>query len=289
MLSHQLYFPSCTRFSSMVNSIMAEYMYLLTCRVQLHGLCAHMQCYFTRSPDMSTFMEDVRLVRPTEMLVPPRITSMMYDRFQEILTTRSATSPEDKERQRQVSCFCFPCADCPVRAQKCLAGCYLTRSEVVGAVLLCMPSVTLHLRQQGSGIVSLVKWCAAGADHSIPGTGARRPRVLVHHRQRAQRARNTEVAGGGDGVPHAQRLRLHGVRCHHSEQQGCRQVSGLRFSPMRSACVQRLILPLAVPLCEGFHPNVVYVALPCGRGSRSPVSKVTPSFELLRPGSCSCL
>ena len=100
----------------MVNSIMAEYMYLLTCRVQLHGLCVHMQCYFTRSPDMSTFMEDVRLVRPTEMLVPPRITSMMYDRFQEMHANRSAASPEDEERQRQVSCFCFLCTCCFVRA-----------------------------------------------------------------------------------------------------------------------------------------------------------------------------
>lgn len=62
-----------------------------------------MQCYFTRSTDMSTFLEDVRMVRPTEMLMPPRITSMLYDRFQEMLAAKSATSPADREQQRQAS------------------------------------------------------------------------------------------------------------------------------------------------------------------------------------------
>ena len=61
------------------------------------------QCYFTRSTDMSTFLEDVRTIRPTEMLMPPRITSMLYDRFQEMLAAKSATSPAESERQRQAS------------------------------------------------------------------------------------------------------------------------------------------------------------------------------------------
>ena len=64
----------------------------------------HLQCHFTRSPDMSTFLEDMRLIRPTEMLAPPRITSMMFDHFQEVLGAKSASSsPEDRERQRQAS------------------------------------------------------------------------------------------------------------------------------------------------------------------------------------------
>ena len=93
------------------------------------------QCYFTRSADMSTFMEDVRLVRPTEMLVPPRITSMLYDRFQEMLAARSATSPEDKERKRQVDLFRFLCT-CVLRgARHAFLGHRLTTSEGAGAVV----------------------------------------------------------------------------------------------------------------------------------------------------------
>ena len=68
----------------------------MSCPVQL-------QCYFTRSSDMSTFLEDVRLIRPTEMLAPPRITSMMYDHFQELLGVKTASSPEEREQQRQAS------------------------------------------------------------------------------------------------------------------------------------------------------------------------------------------
>lgn len=69
----------------------------------MKGCTIHSQCYFTRSPDMSTFLEDVRLIRPTEMLAPPRITSMMYDHFQELLGAKTASSPEEREQQRQAS------------------------------------------------------------------------------------------------------------------------------------------------------------------------------------------
>ena len=62
-----------------------------------------MQCYFTRSSDMSTLMEDMSLIRPTEMLIPPRVTSMMHDRFQEMLAAKSASSPAEREGQRQAS------------------------------------------------------------------------------------------------------------------------------------------------------------------------------------------
>ena len=40
------------------------------------------QTHFTRAPDMTTFFDDLALVRPTEGLFPPRITSMLHDRFQ---------------------------------------------------------------------------------------------------------------------------------------------------------------------------------------------------------------
>lgn len=119
----------------MVCFIMAELWYLVTCRAQLHGLCAQMQCYFTHSPDMSTFMEDVRLVRPTEMLVPPRITSMLYDRFQEMLAARSATSLEDKERQRQVDLLRFLCTYVLIGARHAFVGHDTSRSEGMGAVV----------------------------------------------------------------------------------------------------------------------------------------------------------
>ena len=72
-------------------------------QMQRQNSPVHLQCYFTRSLDMSTFLEDMRLIRPTEMLAPPRITSMMYDHFQELLGAKSASSPEDRERQRQAS------------------------------------------------------------------------------------------------------------------------------------------------------------------------------------------
>ena len=55
---------------------------------------------------MSSFMEDVSLIRPTELLMPPRITSMMHDRFQEMLAAKSATSPEQEQQQRQASPTC---------------------------------------------------------------------------------------------------------------------------------------------------------------------------------------
>ena len=48
-------------------------------------------------------MEDVSLIRPTELLMPPRITSMMHDRFQEMLAAKTAASPEQEQQQRQAS------------------------------------------------------------------------------------------------------------------------------------------------------------------------------------------
>ena len=75
----------------------------MSSRDALEMIAVRSQCYFTRAPDMSTFLEDVCLIRPTEMLVPPRITSMMYDHFQELLGAKSASSAEEREQQRQAS------------------------------------------------------------------------------------------------------------------------------------------------------------------------------------------
>ena len=65
-----------------------------------------LQCHFVRKSDMSSFIEDVGLIRPTELLMPPRITSMMHDRFQEMLAAKSAASPEQEQQQRQASLLC---------------------------------------------------------------------------------------------------------------------------------------------------------------------------------------
>lgn len=67
---------------------------------------------------MSTFMEDVSLIRPTEMLMPPRITSMMYDRFQEAMAAGGPASPEELEQRRQAS----PSLACCMLACKCTHG-----------------------------------------------------------------------------------------------------------------------------------------------------------------------
>ena len=85
----------------------------MQCRMSIHRLrcgfsrwtdChACLQCHFVRKSDMSSFMEDVGLIRPTELLMPPRITSMMHDRFQEMLAAKSAALPEQEQQQRQAS------------------------------------------------------------------------------------------------------------------------------------------------------------------------------------------
>ena len=67
-----------------------------------------LQCHFVRKSDMSSFMEDVSLVRPTELLMPPRITSMLHDRYQEMLAAKSAASPEQEQQQRQARPPCTP-------------------------------------------------------------------------------------------------------------------------------------------------------------------------------------
>jgi fatty acid CoA ligase FadD9 len=65
------------------------------------------QTYFTRSPDLSYFFEDMRVVRPTGVMFPPRISAMMYDRFNEELDRLPPAQDEaGRQQQRQVrGCF----------------------------------------------------------------------------------------------------------------------------------------------------------------------------------------
>jgi fatty acid CoA ligase FadD9 len=61
------------------------------------------QIYFVRSPDMSTFFDDLRAVRPTEGMFPPRLINMLHDRFNEMLSRLPApASDEEREQQRRV-------------------------------------------------------------------------------------------------------------------------------------------------------------------------------------------
>ncbi len=57
--------------------------------MRVQGMLAGGQTHFTRAPDMTTFFDDLALVRPTEGLFPPRITSMLHDRFQARPTAHS--------------------------------------------------------------------------------------------------------------------------------------------------------------------------------------------------------
>ena len=69
------------------------------------------QTFFTRSPDLSLFFEDMREVRPTGVMFPPRISAMMYDRFNEQLDRAPpADTPEGRAQQRKVRLFWrLPC------------------------------------------------------------------------------------------------------------------------------------------------------------------------------------
>lgn len=61
------------------------------------------QTYFVRAADMSTFFDDIRTVRPTEAMFPPRIMNMLHDRFVEMMDRLPATADEaGRAKQREV-------------------------------------------------------------------------------------------------------------------------------------------------------------------------------------------
>ncbi|HYZ54361.1 MAG TPA: carboxylic acid reductase, partial [Streptosporangiaceae bacterium] len=52
-------------------------------RVMLYGtLASGGTCFFTARSDLSTLFEDIALVRPTELAMPPRICDMLFQRYQ---------------------------------------------------------------------------------------------------------------------------------------------------------------------------------------------------------------
>ncbi len=61
------------------------------------------QTWFIRSTDMSTFFDDLKVIRPTEAMFPPRILNMLHDRFEEQLERLPAAASEaERAKQRQV-------------------------------------------------------------------------------------------------------------------------------------------------------------------------------------------
>lgn len=61
------------------------------------------QTWFIRSTDMSTFFDDMRIIRPTEAIFPPRILNMLHDRFEEQLERLPpAASEAERAKQHQV-------------------------------------------------------------------------------------------------------------------------------------------------------------------------------------------
>lgn len=59
--------------------------------------------YFAAESDMSTLFEDIRLARPTEILLVPRVSEMIHDHFQAEVVKRSASlARSDDEGRRRV-------------------------------------------------------------------------------------------------------------------------------------------------------------------------------------------
>ncbi|BDA50881.1 Carboxylic acid reductase [Coccomyxa sp. Obi] len=60
------------------------------------------QTWFVRSTDMSTFFDDLKIIRPTEAMFPPRILNMLHDRFEEQLERLPPAATEaERAKQRQ--------------------------------------------------------------------------------------------------------------------------------------------------------------------------------------------
>lgn len=73
------------------------------------GLLTGGQTFFLKSPSMSTFFEDIQEVRPTEIVLPPRICTLLYERFNEELDCIvQANGSTDIAELRQVSFWHLP-------------------------------------------------------------------------------------------------------------------------------------------------------------------------------------
>ena len=56
--------------------------------------------------DMSTFFDDIKTVRPTSLMLIPRIANMIYDQAQEKL--RKAGDSDKQVRNKIISCLWIP-------------------------------------------------------------------------------------------------------------------------------------------------------------------------------------
>lgn len=57
------------------------------------------QTYFLRSPSMSSFFEDLQEVRPTEIVLPPRVCTLLYENFVEDLECITAVKRQLRHPQ----------------------------------------------------------------------------------------------------------------------------------------------------------------------------------------------
>ncbi|MGP3966791.1 carboxylic acid reductase [Streptomyces sp. 6N223] len=54
--------------------------------------------YFTASSDLSTFLEDIALARPTELSLVPRVCEMLFEKYQSELSRRAPAEGGDREK-----------------------------------------------------------------------------------------------------------------------------------------------------------------------------------------------
>ncbi len=65
-----------------------------------HAILAGGTTYFVAKSDMSTLFEDIRLARPTSVLLVPRVAGMVYQHYQAELVRRAAGASSDEEREK---------------------------------------------------------------------------------------------------------------------------------------------------------------------------------------------
>ena len=64
------------------------------------------QTYFLSTPSVSTLFEDLERVRPTEIVLPPRICALLYEKFNEELgALQQRASGADIAGLREVCCL----------------------------------------------------------------------------------------------------------------------------------------------------------------------------------------
>jgi fatty acid CoA ligase FadD9 len=97
--------------------------------------------YFVAKSDMSTLFDDMRLARPTTMLLVPRVAGAIHQRFQTELVRRSSDEPSSDERERE-------------RVEKELVG--EMRESLVGNRLLLLMTSTAPTPPE---IVSFLERC----------------------------------------------------------------------------------------------------------------------------------